>query len=223
VILGERASDDLGHGDIKMTGHGLIEIAGFYRIRGSFGSNRWGIAEERAYRPAIQRGGHDKEAQVWTEQPLSFQAEGQSYISLEASLVKFVKEHRRVIVQRRVLLEQPGQNPFRDDFYPCRRPDFSVQAHPVPNRLADGFMTCDRHAASSCTSGQPSRLQHEQSLALEPWRIEQRQWHARGLSRAGRRSQQRIAPICQGIAEYGQGIFYWELVHDIVGYYPVRL
>src|SRR5512147_1971078 len=62
-------------------------------------------------------------------------------------------------------------------------------------------------------SGEPARFQEKQLLAFQPWRVEERQRHARGLARAWRSREQGIAAGRQRVAESWQDIFYWESVH----------
>ena len=85
-------------------------------------------------------------------------------------------------VERQVVLQHPGENPFGDHLDPGARADPGVEAHPVSDGLADPLAQRPRHARRGRARGKATRLQHHDPLACEPRLVEQRQRDTRGLA-----------------------------------------
>lgn len=171
------------------------------------------MVEQVAHGSAIQCGRHHEQPKIRTKEPLRFEAEREPCIGLETAFVKFIEKNRRVPAQFRILLEQPGENAFRDDFDPRVRSDLRIQPHPIADRLTDRLAHRRGHAMGSGSSSEPPWFQHQEFLSGQPRRIEQGQRHARGFSSTGWCGHQDIAFIRQRVAERRQDIFYWEAVH----------
>ncbi len=167
-------------------------------------------------RSTIQRRRHHQQAQLGTKQPLSFQAEGETGVGLQAAFVKLVEQHGAVVVQARIGLKQPGENPFRDDLDAGLRADLGIQPHPVSDGGSDRLSERGGHALCCGSRRQPTRFEQQQFLAGEPRFIEQSQRDDGSFSSSWRRSQQRIRIAAQRIAERRQHIFYWQRRHDRV-------
>lgn len=100
--------------------------------------------------------------------------------------MKFVEDQQAHPVQRRVVLQAPGEDAFGDHFDAGTRADLAVQA----NAVTDGFAHRLAQFAGQpfgCRAGsQPARFEHQDALAGQPRLIEQGQWHAGGLAGARR-------------------------------------
>ena len=164
----QRAADDFRDGGIEMPCQGFVQIDGLDRKHPAFAGDDRRVAQQFADRSAIQRGRHDKQVQVGAEQPLRFEAERQAGVGLEAALVKLVEEHGAIRIEGWILLEQPGQNSFGDDFKAGPGSDLHVEPHAVADGLPDILVKQFGHAPGCGTRGEPGLLAacYRNSLAL---------------------------------------------------------
>lgn len=199
-----------------MTGERLIQISGIDRKHLPFAGDDRCLAQELADRSAIQRSRHDEQAQVRTKEPLRFETEGQAGVGLEAAFMKLVEEDGAIRAEGRILLEQPGQNPFGHHLDAGLRPDLRVEPHAIADGVPGSFIERRRHALGRGPGGEAPGLQHEELPALKPGSIQQRQRHTGGLAGARWGSQERIGGPNERVAEVRKDIFYWEPRHDRV-------
>ena len=103
--------------------------------------------------------------------------------------MELVEQHGGDPGQFRIVENLPGEGAFGDDFDPRRARHFRAEPDPVADGLADAFAQRLCHPLGAGAGGDPPRLQHDDFPVCSPWRVEQRQWHPRGLAGAGRRHQ----------------------------------
>ena len=113
----------------------------------------------------------------------------QAQIGIERTLVKFVEQHGGDAGQFGIVENLPRENALGDDLDPRRARDLGAEADAIADGLAGALAERLRHPLGAGARRDPARLQHDDLLALQPRRIEQRQRHPRGLAGAGRRHQ----------------------------------
>ncbi len=118
--------------------------------------------------------------------------------------MELVEHHRGDAVEHRVVEDEPGKNPFGDDFDAGFARDFRAEAHPQADRIADAFAQRMRHPLRGGARGEPARLQHQDAAVLRPILGGEHQRHPRGLAGAGRRHQHGGVVRAQGRGQAGQ-------------------
>ncbi len=71
------------------------------------------LIEQCADLATVECCGHDQQAKVGSEEPLRFTTESKSQVSLDAALMEFIENDDSIGLKRRILLQQPGQQPPR--------------------------------------------------------------------------------------------------------------
>src|SRR4051812_23599135 len=103
---------------------------------------------------------------------------------MQAALVKLIEDHEADTIERRVAMEHPREDALGDDLHPGARSTARLTANPEPDRLADRLAAGRRHSPSRGARSEASWLEHEDALRPQPWLDQQRQRHARSLSRS---------------------------------------
>ncbi|GFF08378.1 hypothetical protein SM139_3440, partial [Stenotrophomonas maltophilia] len=161
------------------------EMADRHRVAAALAAQPRRI-EEACQALAIQRGRHHYQAQVIAQLRLHVQRQRQAEVTAEMALVEFVEQDRTDLFQHRVVLQHAGQDAFGDDFNAGACRDLVLEADAVADRAADLFAQLPCHEQRGATCGDPARLQQDDFPALQPWRVEQGQWHLGGLAGARR-------------------------------------
>ncbi len=110
-------------------------------------------------------------------------------VGIERAFVKFVEQHGGDAGQFGIVEDLPRENALGDDLDPRRARNLRAEADAVADGLAGALAERPRHPFGAGAGRDPPRLQHDDLLAVQPGRIEQRQRHPRGLAGAGRRHQ----------------------------------
>jgi hypothetical protein len=154
--------------------------------------DRRALPQQRRHPRAVERRGHDEDAQVLPEARLRVEGEGEAHVRVERALVVLVEEDRGHALQRRIVEDHAGEDAFGHDLDAGAGRDLHVQPRPQADGVADAFGERLRHALRRAAGGEPARLQHDDPAISAPWRIEQRQRHPGGLARAGRGDEDRV-------------------------------
>ncbi|GJM77235.1 hypothetical protein HMSSN036_94510 [Paenibacillus macerans] len=117
------------------------------------------IPKQPRDRLRVQRRRHDQKPQIIAQQLAALQRQRQPQIGVQAALVEFVKNDESRPQQRRVLLQQPGQNPFRHNGNPRFARHAALPAHPVAHRFADPFAQLRGHIHGGGTGRETARFQ----------------------------------------------------------------
>lgn len=87
--------------------------------------------------------------------------------------MEFVEDHQADALQRRVVLQAPGEDAFGHHLDAGARADLRLQADAVAHPLADALAQLGGQALGGGAGGQPARLQHEDGLPGEPGLVQQ--------------------------------------------------
>ncbi len=100
--------------------------------------------------------------------------------------MKFVEDQQAHTLQRRVVLQAPGENAFGDHFDTRLRADFAVEADAIADGFTDLLAELAGQTFRRCARGQTPWFEHDDGLPGQPGFVEQGQGHAGGLTGAGR-------------------------------------
>ena len=157
----------------------------------AFAGHHRRIAEPPGDPRPVERRRHHQNAQILAQAGLHVARQRQTEIGIQRALVKFVEQHRGDPVQLGIVQNLLREDAFGDDLDPGRARHFRAEPDAIADPLADRLPQRPGHPLGARPRGDPSRFQHDDAPAGEPRRVEQRQRHARGLARAGRRDQDR--------------------------------
>ena len=168
-----------------------------------------GAADARCIQPAgeffaIQRRRHHHDPQVVAHAGLHIEREREPEITGQVSLVEFVEDDRAHAFQQRILLQQPGEDAFGDDFDPRRLRHLRLETDAVADRFAHRLAQLLRHETGRGPRGDATGLQHQDFSACQPRRIQQRQRQLRGLAGTRRRLQHQARMRGKRRAHLGQ-------------------
>ncbi|MNT30398.1 hypothetical protein D3C72_1661900 [compost metagenome] len=134
-------------------------IATFNRKRTPFRGNDRRIGQDLSQPFVVERGGHDQQLEILTQPLLHVEQQRQRQIGLQAALMKFIKDHQPHTVQLGIVLQHPGQDPFRHHFQPRRRTDAGFRAHTITHGFAGLFTEQFGQALRHIARRQPARFQ----------------------------------------------------------------
>ncbi len=183
---------------LRQDGQTFAQIARFHRIGASLSGHDRGVAQHAGHRFTIQRRGHDQHPKVGSQIIAPIEGQGEAEISLQATLVKLVKDDKSDPLERRVVLQHAGQDAFGNHFDAGVIRDASIHSHPIAHSAPNTFIQCPRHALRNSASGQPTRLQHQHAPTAHPRLIQQNKRQHSTLARTGRRlkNNRRGNPKC---------------------------
>ena len=110
--------------------------------------------------------------------------------------MKFVKDHQTHAGQFRIALQHAREHAFRHHFHARARTHLRIHTRAIADGRARLFTEQFRHPTCRVARRQATWLEHDDALVLQPRLIQQRERHACGLARAGRRLQNR-ADVCR--------------------------
>jgi hypothetical protein len=168
---------------------------------------------------AVQRGGHDKQAQVVVAQGgLRFRAQGKAEVGVDAAFMKFVEDDDAVPGKFGVCLQQAREYAFRHHFYAGGCGNTGFVANAVANGSAHLFPQSAGHESGCRAGGNAAGFKHEDTPFSQPARTEQGKGNAGCLTCAGRGMEQgirRMLKACEQIGQYG---VYGEYMHSGYGF-----
>ncbi len=180
----------------------LVEIAGFDRKDPARRLDDRCPAKMRGDAGHIQRRRHDQNFEIAAQGPLHVECECEAEIAVERAFVEFVEDDEARALEFGIVLQAPRQDALGHHLDAGLGRDLAVETHRVTDGLADLLAQGFRHAVRRRPCRKPARLEHDDLLALEPWRIEKLQRHARRLAgtRLGdeqcrRATRQRLAQL----------------------------
>ena len=147
---------------------------------------------------AVERRGHDEDAQVGAQRALCVERQSQTEIRVKRALMELVEQHRRDAFQLRIVEDHPRENAFGDDFDAGAGGDFGLHPHPHADRAADLLAERLRHAGGGRARGEAARFEHDDPAPCGPRLVHQRQRHARRLARARRGDEHGGVCVAQG-------------------------
>ncbi|HVX87644.1 MAG TPA: hypothetical protein VG940_01865 [Gemmatimonadales bacterium] len=116
--VGERLTDRAGHDAL----HPLVGAAGDPpRLHGKgapFARHDRRVAEQLCDGGPIERGRHHEDAELGAEELLGLQGEREAQVAREGAFVELVEDDQAVVLERRVVPDDPGEHPFGDDLDP---------------------------------------------------------------------------------------------------------
>ena len=147
----------------------------------------------------VQRGGHDDDLEIRPARPLQAPQQGQREIAFEMAFVEFVEHHASHAREVGIVQHAAGEHALGQETQARTRSGDLLEAHLIADCLADGFAALGGHVTRRQTRGQTARFQHQHLARGE---LEQCGWHARGLSRAGRRFQHEMVGGAQMVQDF---------------------
>lgn len=111
--------------------------------------------------------------------------------------MKFIQDHQRDAVERRILLQLPRQNALGNHLQPGCRTAAALVAHPVANRLARPLAQLFRQPQRHVLGRQAPRLQHHHP-ARQATAAQNFQRQPGRFAGAGRRVQHHLRGALQG-------------------------
>ena len=178
-----------------------VEPVRLDRERPAFGADHRRVGQQGRDRLGLQRRRHHHQGKVRAQHRPRLPGEGKSQIGVQAALVELVEYHAADAGQRRIGLQHPRQDAFGDDLDAAARD--ALAPHPKPDALTQRLAQLVGQPPRGGAGGEAARLQH-QDAALHV--IHQRQRHARGLARTGRRHQHRPALLPHRRSQSGQHV-----------------
>ena len=137
---------------------------------------------------------------MWRQIVAGIDRQGEAKVSLQTTFVELVENDCCDTFQRRIGLQHPSQDAFRNHFDASVMRHSSIHPHPIANRPADTFMQGLRHSVRDGASGEAAGLEHDDAPAGHPGLLQQGERHNRTLAGAGRRLQHRrpVRSECAG-------------------------
>ena len=126
---------------------------------------------------------------------LRIEREGETEVGVERAFVKFVKQNGRNPVERGIGKDHAREHALGHDLDARALRDEARQPHAQADRLANLFAQGRGHAGGGGASGETTRLEQDEALALRPRLVKERERRARGLAGARRRDQHRARMI----------------------------
>src|SRR6476659_1263476 len=115
--------------------------------------------------------------------------------------MEFIENNKAIPAQRRIVLQQARENPLGDDLDPRGSADLGIEPDAISNRLTDRLAEHRGHPMRSGLRRQATRLQHDDSLALQPRFVKKSQRNDGRLSGARRSGEQGMASIHEETAK----------------------
>ncbi|AFC31785.1 hypothetical protein PM3016_5057 [Paenibacillus mucilaginosus 3016] len=188
-LLRERLYDHAGRRRLDAPVRRTGQIARLNREAAPLARHDRRPAEQLRHRFGFQGRRHDEQAQVLAKHALRLQAERQAEIRLQVPLVELVEDQQADVLERRVALQHPRQDTFRNDLDARLGAHLRVEPHPVADRGADGFAERPGHEPGGRTGGEAPGLEHDDLASVQPRGVQQGQRHPGRLTRSGRGDQ----------------------------------
>ena len=174
---------------------GRRPVMDLHRKRAPLTGNNGHVAQHPCDGCGIQGRGHHQQPQILPQRLLRFPHQGKAKIGLKRALVELVKDDRRIVLQHRVGLDQPGQDALGHHFNAGRGRHLCIQPCAIANRLAWLFTELPGHESGRRPRRQATGLEHKNLAIAAPGRIEEREGNTGGF--AGAR---------WGLQEHGTGL-----------------
>ena len=149
----------------------------------------------------IQRRRHHQQAQILAQSALRVQAQGQTQIGIEMALVEFIEDYQTDAVEAGIALQAARKYRLGHNLDARARADLGLETDTIADGFTDLFTEQSSHEHGCGPRRQTARLEHDDAPSRQPRRIEQRQWHTRGLACTGRRLQDQRRVLRQGLAQ----------------------
>ena len=206
-FLTHEGCDDIGH--VRPQGLGAAvgrggrqrQIALLHGELAALAGDDRSILQQGGHLVAVQRGGHDQQAQVGPEHGPALQTEGQPHVGMQGTLVEFVEDDAAHAGELGIGQEAAGQHPFGDDLQPGPGRDGAFLPHAVAHGLAHVLAQQAGGVTRQGPGSHPARLQQQDLPALQPGGLQQPQGHAAAFPGAGRGAQDGIA-VFQGAGKF---------------------
>ena len=117
--------------------------------------------------------------------------------------MELVEDQQADALQRRILLQTPGEDAFGDHFNARRGAHFTVEADAVTDGLADLFTQFAGQPFGRGTGSEASGFEHHNLLPRQPRFVEQGQRYTGGFTGAGRCFKHGFVTFSQGVAQRG--------------------
>ena len=179
----------------------LVEVARLHGEDAPRGIDDGCIAKVRGDARGIEGGRHDEDLEIVAKAALDVEREGEAEIGVERAFVEFVEDDEAGAGELRILLQAARQDALGDDLDPRPGRDAALEAHGVAHRAAHLLAQRLRHAMRGVARCKAAGLQHDDLLALEPWRIDELQGHPRGLAGTRLGHEQGRRPRGEGVRE----------------------
>ena len=177
-----------------------------HRKRPALAGHHRHIAQHPGNRRGVERRRHHQNPQVVPQRLLGFAHQRQAQVRLQRALVELVEQHRGIVLEHGVVLDQPGQDAFGHHFDLGVRRYPGIQPGPVADGLTRLLAQLPGHVARRRARRQPSRLQHQNLTARPPVRRQQRHRHPGGLTGPRRCLQQHGGVLGQGFGQGGENV-----------------
>ncbi len=200
-IGAQRGCDRIRHLPLQRCIGLAAEVAGLDRKGAALAGDDRRVAEQLGDARAIERRRHHQNTQILAQAGLGVARQRQAQISIERALVKFVEQHGGDAIEFGIVENLPREDSLGHDLDPGRARNLRTEANAIAHRLAGALTERLRHAFGTGPRRNPARLQHDDLLALQPGRVEQRQRHPRGLAGTRRRHQHRGVVAGQRVRE----------------------
>ncbi len=218
-IGAQRHRDGIGHLPFQRRIGLSAEIARLDRKRAALAGDHRRIAQQRGDPRPVERRRHHQDAQILAQSDLRIARQRQAEIRIERALVKFVEQHGCDPGQFGIIENLPRENALGDNLDPGRARYLRAEPDTVAHGLADTLADRLRHPFGTGAGRDPPRLQHDDFLGSDPWCIQQRQRHPRGLARPRRRYQYGSSMARECAGEFVQHRVDWKRGVEAAGQY----
>ncbi|MNE15137.1 hypothetical protein D3C80_1080380 [compost metagenome] len=177
------------HGILESLGDVTAQVTGLDREHPTLGLDYRRPVQQPGHPDDVERRRHDQHAQVLAQHRLTLARQRQAQVGVQAAFMELVEQDRADALQRRVVQNHPGEDPFRDHFDSGPGADPALKPRAIADRLARLLPQTGGHSVRRRPCGQPPRLQNQNLAAAQPWLVQQGQRHDGRLTSARRRSQ----------------------------------
>ena len=185
VIL-EGMAHSRGHARLDSSSGPRRDVTGLDREASALGRYDRSAAEESRHRRALQRGRHDEDAEIGSEDRARLEGERETQVRMDTSLVEFVEDHEPGVLETRIAAQHARQHTLGDDLDAGLRARPGVVSDPVSNGDTNSLAQRLGHAGGRRPRRQPPWLQHHDAAGAEPGLVQQRQRYPGSLPRAWR-------------------------------------
>ena len=203
----ERPQDRLRHGVLDAAVGGAGVMAGLDREGPSLRFDHRRIAEQTCDAGAVEGRRHDEDAKVRPQRALCVEGERESEIGVEGALVELVEQHGADAGEFGIVEDHPGEHALGHDLDAGSGGDLGAEAHAQADRLPDGLTQALGHALGGPAGGEAAGLQDDDpGVRCQPWRVEECERNAGGLTRTRRRDEYGARRRREGRAQLRQDL-----------------
>ena len=136
-------------------------VRDFDREQPTFAGDDRSVSQKLRHRFDAERRRHHDHFEIGPHCLLNSADHAQRQIGVEAPLVKFIEDHHRDRIQKRIVLQHPHERPFGHDQDARPLTPLPIKSHLIADFVAELSASFKRHAPSGGPRGDSSRFEHD--------------------------------------------------------------